>query len=151
MESDWDKTTVLHKRGLKASDLKSKQAINQVCWITIVDEVHLNYSNIHFWIKAMKSGAEIDTTKKFNAATNKHAGTTLNAAKLDNETEQFRHNHVSMDVSKLIASQRQKLGLTQKVTHRLTINDCIIWPVLICFLIFIKGSCDQDLREAADH
>ena len=30
MESDWDKVTVIHKRGTKASDLKSKQAINKV-------------------------------------------------------------------------------------------------------------------------
>lgn len=30
MESDWDKVTVLHKRPTKASELKSKQAINQV-------------------------------------------------------------------------------------------------------------------------
>lgn len=63
----------------------------------------------------MKTGSEIDTTKKFNAATNKHASTTLSAVKLDNETEQFHHDRVSMDVSKLISTQRQKLGITQKV------------------------------------
>ncbi len=63
----------------------------------------------------MKTGTEIDTTKKFNAATNKHATTTLSAVKLDNETEQFHHDRVSMDVSKLISTQRQKLGITQKV------------------------------------
>lgn len=63
----------------------------------------------------MKTGTEIDTTKKFNAATNRHATTTLNAAKLDGETEQFHHDKVSLDVSKLISAQRQKLGITQKV------------------------------------
>ncbi|KAI2801916.1 hypothetical protein RDWZM_000627 [Blomia tropicalis] len=92
MADDWDKVTVLHKRGTKASDLKSKQAINQ----------------------AMKSGAPIETTKKYNAATNKHASTTLNAARLDAETEEFHHDRVSMDVCKLISTQRQKLSMTQK-------------------------------------
>ena len=89
---DWDKVTVLHKRPTKASEMKSKQAINQ----------------------AMKTGAPIETTKKFNAATNKHPATTLNAAKLDRETEEFHHDRVSTEVSKLISGQRQKLGLTQK-------------------------------------
>lgn len=90
--SDFDKVTVLQKRHAKASDLKSKQAINN----------------------AMKNGIPIETTKKFNAATNKHAPTNLNAVKLENETEEFHHTRVGMDVSKLIQSQRQKLGLTQK-------------------------------------
>lgn len=89
---DYDKVTVLHKRPVRASDLKSKQAINN----------------------AMKNGIPIDTTKKYNAATNKHAPTNINAQKLENETEDFHHNTVSMDVSKLIQTYRQKLGLTQK-------------------------------------
>ncbi|XP_075586556.1 ubiquitin thioesterase OTU1 [Dermatophagoides farinae] len=90
--SDWDKVTVLNKRPARASDLRSKQAVNN----------------------AMKSGVPIETTKKFNAATNKHAGPSVNAVKLDQETEDFHHNHVSMDVSKLISVQRQKIGMTQK-------------------------------------
>jgi len=92
MSEDWDKVTVLHKRPTKASELKSKQAINQ----------------------AMKTGVPIETTKKFNAATNKHVGPTVNAAKLDAETEEFHHDRVSMDVCKLISTQRAKVGLTQK-------------------------------------
>lgn len=87
-----DKVVYLTKRPARAADLRSKQAVNQ----------------------AMKSGKEIETTKKFNAATNKHTGSTANAVKLDNETEVFHVNHVSMDVSKLIGQQRQKLGITQK-------------------------------------
>ncbi|UXI20100.1 dihydropteridine reductase [Sarcoptes scabiei] len=90
--SDWDKVTVLHKQPVRAADLRSKQAIN----------------------KAMKTGAPIETTKKFNAATNKHPGPSVNKAKLDNETENFHHNHVTTDVAKLITSGRQKLGITQK-------------------------------------
>ncbi|OTF75177.1 ubiquitin thioesterase OTU1-like protein [Euroglyphus maynei] len=90
--SDWDKVTVLNKRPARASDLRTKQAVNN----------------------AMKSGVPIETTKKFNAATNKHAGPSVSAVKLDQETEDFHHSHVSMDVSKLISVQRQKIGMTQK-------------------------------------
>ena|SRR6218665_832395 len=94
MADDWDKVTVLHKKPVRAADLRSNKAINH----------------------AMISGAEIETKKKFAAATNKNAGTStgLNAAKLDGETEDFHHKKVEMDVSKLISQQRQKLGISQK-------------------------------------
>lgn len=91
-ESDWDHVTVLRKRAPKASQLRSQQAVNQ----------------------AQRSGAPIETTKKFNAATNKHAATTLNTTKLDRETEELHHEKVGMDVGKLIAQQRQAKGMTQK-------------------------------------
>lgn len=87
-----DQVTILKKRPVRAADLRSKQAVNN----------------------AMKNGIPIETTKKYNAATNKHAGPSISSAKLDQETEDFHHNHVSMDVSKLIQTQRQKLGITQK-------------------------------------
>lgn len=88
-------------------------------------------------LQAMKTGAAIDTTKKFNAATNRHAGTTLNAVKLDNETEQFHHDRVGLDVCKIISSQRQKLGLTQKVKLKVI---CSEYHILKHFLLILGPS-----------
>jgi len=92
MSDDWDSVTVLRKKAPKASALKSQQAVNA----------------------AQRSGNAIETTKKFNAATNKRAGTDLNTAKLDRETEELHHNTIGMDVGKLIQQGRQAKGLTQK-------------------------------------
>ena len=91
-ESDWDHVTVLRKKAPKAADLKSQQAVNM----------------------AQKKGLAIETNKKFAAGTNKKASTSLNTARLDQETEELRHETVSSDVSKLIQQGRQTKGLTQK-------------------------------------
>lgn len=48
------------------------------------------------------------------AASNKHPPTTLNTAKLDQESEELKHANISMDVAKLIMKGRQDKGLTQK-------------------------------------
>ncbi len=63
---------------------------------------------------ARRTGVAVETQQKFAAATNKQKGTTLNTAKLDQETEELKHDHVSLDVSKLIQQGRQAKGLSQK-------------------------------------
>ncbi len=60
------------------------------------------------------------------AASNKHAVTTLNTAKLDQESEELKHDKVPLEVGKLIAKGRAEKGLTQKDlatvrAHHLTI------------------------------
>ncbi|CAN7993616.1 unnamed protein product [Ixodes hexagonus] len=92
-ESDWDTVTYLRKKPLKASQLRSpQQAINA----------------------AQRQGVPIETTKKFNAATNKKPPTTLNTSKLDRETEELHHNRIGLDVGRLIQQGRQAKSLTQK-------------------------------------
>ncbi|GIX93491.1 endothelial differentiation-related factor 1 homolog [Caerostris darwini] len=91
-EEDWDTVTYLRKRPPKASQLRSQQAINA----------------------AQRQGLAIETTKKFNAATNKQHLTTLNTSKLDKETEQLHHDTVGLDVGRLIQQGRQNKNLTQK-------------------------------------
>lgn len=91
-ESDWDTVTYLRKKPPKASAMKSQQAINA----------------------AQKQGIPIETSKKYNAATNKHVSTSLNTAKLDRETEELHHDTVGIDVAKLIQQSRQAKGITQK-------------------------------------
>jgi len=91
-ESDWVSVTVLRKRAPKASAMRTQQAVNT----------------------AQRAGIPIETTKKFSAGTNKHAGTTLNTTKLDRETEELHHDTVGMDVGKLIQQHRQAKGMTQK-------------------------------------
>lgn len=76
----------------KANQQRSKQAVNS----------------------AMRSGSEVETSKKFAAGSNKQFSANKNVAKLDRETEELHHEHVSLDVSKLIQQGRQAKGLTQK-------------------------------------
>ncbi|GFU76718.1 endothelial differentiation-related factor 1 homolog [Trichonephila clavipes] len=91
-EGDWDTVTYLRKKPPKASQLRSQQAINA----------------------AQRRGLSIETTKKFNAATNKQHGTSLNTLKLDRETEELHHETISMDVGRLIQQGRSSKNLTQK-------------------------------------
>nr|CAG4649832.1 EOG090X0ILG [Scapholeberis mucronata]SVE93995.1 EOG090X0ILG [Scapholeberis mucronata] len=63
---------------------------------------------------ARRQGLEVETVTKFGAATNKHVGTTLNTAKLDQESEELKHASLSLDVAKLIQKGRQDKGFTQK-------------------------------------
>ncbi|XP_018496587.1 endothelial differentiation-related factor 1 homolog [Galendromus occidentalis] len=85
-------TLILRKKPVKGSQMKSSQAINQ----------------------AQRAGLEIETNKKYNAGSNKHPGTSLNAAKLDREDDVLKHKTVDPDTGKLIAQIRQQKGLTQK-------------------------------------
>ncbi|KAK7094653.1 endothelial differentiation-related factor 1-like [Littorina saxatilis] len=90
-EADWEEVTVIGHR-TKANQLRSKQAINS----------------------ALRTGADVDTSKKFTAGTNKQSAAAKNTAKLDRETEELHHDHVSLDVCKLIQQGRQNKGFTQK-------------------------------------
>ncbi|XP_025113772.1 endothelial differentiation-related factor 1-like [Pomacea canaliculata] len=90
-EADWEEVTYIGHRA-KANQQRSKQAINS----------------------AMRSGADIETTKKYSAGQNKQLSAAKNTAKLDRETEELHHDHVSLDVAKLIQQGRQSKGLTQK-------------------------------------
>jgi len=55
-----------------------------------------------------------DTLITDGAASNKHAVTTLNTAKLDQESEELKHASLALDVAKLIQKGRQDKGFTQK-------------------------------------
>ena len=77
------------------------------------------------------------------AGQNKQHTAAKNVAKLDRETEELHHEHVGLDVSRLIQQGRQAKGMTQKelatVWHFVTmntayfvqtcakINFCLIW------------------------
>lgn len=78
----WDSVTILKKK--TAPPQNKKTAIN----------------------KAIQQGESVDLQKKFNAATNRHQGTSLNTAKLDAETEKLSHNKVGLDTGRLIQQAR---------------------------------------------
>nr|CAG4636660.1 EOG090X0ILG [Eubosmina coregoni]SVE70175.1 EOG090X0ILG [Eubosmina coregoni] len=63
---------------------------------------------------ARRQGVAVETQTKYGAASNKHAVTTLNTAKLDQESEELKHASLSLDVGKLIQKGRQDKGFTQK-------------------------------------
>uniref|UniRef100_A0A915HFQ6 HTH cro/C1-type domain-containing protein n=1 Tax=Romanomermis culicivorax TaxID=13658 RepID=A0A915HFQ6_ROMCU len=90
-DSHWDSVTVLKKKAPKPSELRTQQAINQ----------------------AQRSGQQIDTSKKFNAATNRQHQTTKNVAQLDRETEELHHKDVGLDVGRLIQQGRATKNWTQ--------------------------------------
>lgn len=90
--ADWDSVTIIKKRAPKASAMKSEQAIN----------------------KARRTGQEVDTQQKWGAGSNKQHQATKNTAKLDRETEELRHETISLDVGKLIQQGRQAKGMSQK-------------------------------------
>lgn len=57
---------------------------------------------------------EIQTEKKWAAGSNKQHVNTKNISKLDDETEDFHHATISLDVGRLIMQGRQDANLTQK-------------------------------------
>ncbi|XP_071476494.1 endothelial differentiation-related factor 1 homolog [Diadema antillarum] len=91
-EADWDEVTYLRKKTPRAAQLRSQQAVNA----------------------AQRKGAQVDTTKKYNAGGNRQHMNNKDTAKLDRETEELHHNRVSMDVGKIIQRARQEKNFTQK-------------------------------------
>jgi len=91
-EAGWDEVTVLRKRAPKAGALRSQQAVNA----------------------AQRQGLDIETNKKWAAGGNKQHATSKNTAKLDRETEELRHETVSLDLTKVIQQARQAKGWSQK-------------------------------------
>ena len=68
------------------------------------------------WISNSKLllGESVDTEQKYGAGQNKHTVTSMNTTKLANETEELKHDKVSMDVGRLIQKGRQAKGWSQK-------------------------------------
>jgi putative transcription factor len=89
---DWDTVTVIRRRPQQTQPTKPETAVNQ----------------------ARRTGQQVETSKKFGAGTNKVSTPTPNAAKLDQETEDFHVNRVGLEVSKIIQKARLEKGLTQK-------------------------------------
>lgn len=83
---EWDSVTILKKK--QAPVQNKKAAMN----------------------KAIQQGESVDLQKKFNAATNRHQGTSLNTAKLDAETEKLSHNKVGLETGRLIQQCRATKG-----------------------------------------
>jgi len=92
MSQDWATTTVIGNRGAGRGSTKSASAINS----------------------ARRRGESVDTEQKYGAGQNKHTVTSMNTTKLANETEELKHDKVSMDVGRLIQKGRQAKGWSQK-------------------------------------
>lgn len=90
-ESDWQETTYIGNRG-RGNNQRSKQAVNS----------------------AMRSGAELDTSKKYGGGGNKQFSANKNTMKLDQETEELHHATIDHSVAQLIQQGRQAKGLSQK-------------------------------------
>ncbi|KAF6019692.1 mbf1 [Bugula neritina] len=92
--SNWanDTDPVVLRKSKPASAAKSTQAVNA----------------------AMRSGAAIDTSKKYRAGGNAQHQTAKNTAALDRETEELHHEKVTLTVSRAMQQGRQAKGMTQK-------------------------------------
>ncbi|KAF8085213.1 hypothetical protein N665_0676s0025 [Sinapis alba] len=73
---------------------------------------------------ARRSGADIETVRKYNAGTNKAAssGTSLNTKTLDDDTENLTHERVPTELKKAIMQARGEKKLTQSQLGQL-INE----------------------------
>ena len=74
-----------------------------------------------------------DTLITDGAASNKHAVTTLNTAKLDQESEELKHASLALDVAKLIQKGRQDKGFTQKDLATV----CHLFLIIFLFILLI--------------
>ncbi|KAK6941537.1 Cro/C1-type helix-turn-helix domain [Dillenia turbinata] len=100
MTQDWE-PVLLHKPKPKAQDLKNPKAINQ----------------------ALRAGMQVETVKKHDAGSNKKgASTSVNARKLDEETEPGALNKVSTEVRQMIQKARLEKKMSQAELAKL-INE----------------------------
>ncbi|KAH1221245.1 Multiprotein-bridging factor 1a [Glycine max] len=92
LSQDWE-PVVLRKKAPTAAAKKDEKAVNA----------------------ARRSGAEIETLKKYNAGTNKAASssTSLNTKRLDDDTENLAHEKVPTELKKAIMQARMDKKLTQ--------------------------------------
>ena len=93
LTQDWD-PVIIHKRPQKAADTKDPKLVNE----------------------ARRHGAQIESTKKFDAGTNKSASASnpaIYARKLDEETDVLAHDKVSTEVKVAIQKARMAAKLTQ--------------------------------------
>ena len=63
--------------------------------------------------RAFRAG-NVTTSKRYGAGGNTQGGTHLNTKKLDEDTENLKHETVSLSLKKLLQQERGKAGLTQK-------------------------------------
>ncbi|KAK9826140.1 hypothetical protein WJX81_008376 [Elliptochloris bilobata] len=97
---DWD-TVVIRKKAPTAGAARDKSAV----------------------AAAVRSGAEVETMKKFSAGSNRAAtGAPKDAAKLDRETEELHHERVPSELKKQIMAARLAKKLTQAQLAQ-TINE----------------------------
>ncbi|KAF5748603.1 multiprotein-bridging factor 1c [Tripterygium wilfordii] len=91
VSQDWE-PVVLHKSKPKAQDLRDPKAVN----------------------KALRSGAPVQTIKKFDAGSNKKAAApVVNARKLEEETEPAAFERVRMEVRHAIQKARLEKKMSQ--------------------------------------
>ena len=90
LSQDWE-PAVLHKSKPKAQDLRDPKAVN----------------------KAIRSGAPVQTVKKFDAGSNKKTAPIVNARKLEEGTEPAALDKVSTEVRQLIQKARLEKKLSQ--------------------------------------
>ncbi|KAJ0964899.1 hypothetical protein J5N97_026037 [Dioscorea zingiberensis] len=92
ISQDWE-PVVIRKKAPASGAMKDEKAVNA----------------------ARRSGADIETVKKFTAGTNKAAssGTSLNTKKLEEETENLSHDRVPSELKKNIMQARMNKKYTQ--------------------------------------
>ncbi|KAK0417764.1 hypothetical protein QR680_013195 [Steinernema hermaphroditum] len=91
-DTDPNAVTVLRRHGPAQKTVKSNAALNA----------------------AQRSGAAIETNKKYAAGGNKQHNTDKNALRLDQETEELHHDRVSLSLGKVMQQARQAKEWTQK-------------------------------------
>ncbi|XP_002165088.3 endothelial differentiation-related factor 1 homolog isoform X1 [Hydra vulgaris] len=91
-EVGWDDVTYLRKKTVKASEARSSKAINS----------------------AMRSGTEIETSKKFGGGGNKQHMGSRDTSAVCRDTEELKVETVPLEVGKLIQKGRLAKELTQK-------------------------------------
>ncbi|XP_066922881.1 endothelial differentiation-related factor 1-like [Clytia hemisphaerica] len=91
-EVGWDDVTYLRKKTPKAAEARSSKAVNS----------------------AMRSGTDIETSKKYGGGGNKQHMGSRDSAAVCRDTEETKIETVSLDVGKLIQKGRTEKGLTQK-------------------------------------
>ncbi|KAH0731937.1 hypothetical protein KY289_003125 [Solanum tuberosum] len=91
LKQDWD-PIVLHKPKMKAQDLKDPKVVNQ----------------------ALRTGAQVQTVKKFDGGLNKKAATAaVNVRKLDEAAEPAALEKVTVDVRQAIQKARIEKKMSQ--------------------------------------
>ncbi|KAG2577623.1 hypothetical protein PVAP13_6NG165700 [Panicum virgatum] len=105
IRQDWE-PVVVRKKAPTAAAKKDEKAVNA----------------------ARRSGAEIDTMKKYNAGTNKAAssGTSFNTKRLDDDTENLAHERVPSDLKKNLMQARLDKKMTQAQLAQVMIIG--VWP-----------------------
>lgn len=64
---------------------------------------------------AQRRGEKLDTTKKYFAGSNRQNKLDINTARLDEETEELKHEHVPLELGKIIQQARAAKEWNQKV------------------------------------